>query len=95
MEYVTDEGSQFLYWNIPIANTTSILLGTGTSVTQAAMRELVKIWSYGGVLRRRRNPLYSSIESELDILWVSPQSEYRPTEYLQSWFTFGKMMKNV
>jgi CRISPR-associated protein Cas1 len=42
VEYVTDEGSRSLYWNIPIANTTSILLGTGTSVTQAAMRELAK-----------------------------------------------------
>ncbi|VFS49367.1 CRISPR-associated endonuclease Cas1, subtype I-F/YPEST [Budvicia aquatica] len=26
----------------PIANTTSILLGTGTSITQAAVRELAK-----------------------------------------------------
>ena len=42
VEYVTDEGKQSLYWNIPIANTTSILLGTGTSITQAAMRELAK-----------------------------------------------------
>jgi len=39
---VTDEGSQSLYWNIPIANTTVLLLGTGTSITQAAMRELAK-----------------------------------------------------
>ena len=42
VEYVTDAGKQRLYWNIPIANTTSILLGTGTSITQAAMRELAK-----------------------------------------------------
>ena len=42
VEYVTDAGKQSLYWNIPIANTTTILLGTGTSVTQAAMRELAK-----------------------------------------------------
>lgn len=28
IEYVTDEGKQSLYWNIPIANTTSVLLGT-------------------------------------------------------------------
>ena len=40
VEYVTDAGKQSLYWNIPIANTTTILLGTGTSITQAAMREL-------------------------------------------------------
>jgi CRISP-associated protein Cas1 len=42
VEYVTDEGKRSLYWNIPIANTTTVLLGTGTSVTQAAMRELAK-----------------------------------------------------
>ena len=42
VEYVTDEGHRSLYWNIPIANTTTILLGTGTSITQAAMRELAK-----------------------------------------------------
>ena len=42
VEYVTDAGKQSLYWNIPIANTTTILLGTGTSITQAAMRELAK-----------------------------------------------------
>ena len=42
VEYVTDEGRRSLYWNIPIANTTCLLLGTGTSVTQAAMRELAK-----------------------------------------------------
>jgi len=42
VEYVTEEGKQSLYWNIPIANTTCLLFGTGTSVTQAAMRELAK-----------------------------------------------------
>jgi CRISPR-associated protein Cas1 len=26
------------YWNIPIANTTCILLGGGTSITQAAIK---------------------------------------------------------
>ena len=44
VEYVTDEGKQSLYWNIPIANTTVVLLGTGTSITQAAMRELAKVY---------------------------------------------------
>lgn len=42
VEYVTDAGRERLYWNIPIANTTTVLLGPGTSVTQAAMRELGK-----------------------------------------------------
>nr|WP_246194971.1 hypothetical protein [Allochromatium palmeri] len=56
VEYVTDEGKQSLYWNIPIANTTSLLLGTGTSITQAAMRELAKAgcWSDSAAVAVRR-----------------------------------------
>src|SRR3984957_14582285 len=84
VEYVTDEGNQSLYWNIPIANTTTILLGNGTSVTQAAMRELSKAGVMVGFCGGGGTPLYNSTEGDLDILWVSPQSEYRPTEYLQS-----------
>ena len=42
VEYVTEEGNKSLYWNIPIANTTVVMLGTGTSVTQAAMREFAR-----------------------------------------------------
>lgn len=42
VEFVTDEGKRSLYWNIPIANTTALLLGSGTSITQAAVRELAK-----------------------------------------------------
>ena len=86
VEYVTDAGKESLYWNIPIANTTSILLGSGTSVTQAAMRELAKAGVMVGFCGGGGSPLYSSTDGDFDILWVSPQSEYRPTEYLQSWF---------
>ncbi|MRH07838.1 subtype I-F CRISPR-associated endonuclease Cas1, partial [Escherichia coli] len=31
--YLTETKKANLYWNIPIANTTFILLGTGTSIT--------------------------------------------------------------
>ena len=48
--YLTEANKQNHYFNIPIANTTCLLLGTGTSITQAAMRMLA---SAGGVLRRR------------------------------------------
>ena len=44
--YLTEAEKENLYYNIPIANTTCILLGTGTSITQAAMRML----SQAGVL---------------------------------------------
>ena len=38
--YLTEAKDENQYWNIPIANTTCLLLGTGTSLTQAAMRML-------------------------------------------------------
>ena len=36
--YLSEAKNENQYWNIPIANTTCLLLGPGTSVTQAAMR---------------------------------------------------------
>lgn len=88
VEYVTDEGSKSLYWNIPIANTTCLLLGTGTSITQAAMRELAKAGVMVGFCGGGGTPLFSATEYPLEITWFSPQSEYRPTAYLQSWVRF-------
>ncbi len=88
VEYVTDEGRRQLYWNIPIANTSVVLLGTGTSVTQAAMRELAKAGVMVGFCGGAGTPLFSGIEAEIAVEWCSPQSEYRPTEYLQHWVRF-------
>ena len=82
--YLKEAKSDNQYWNIPIANTTVILLGTGTSITQAAVRMLAQagvligFWSGGGT------PLYMGSEVE----WMCPQSEYRPTQYLQGWMSF-------
>ena len=92
VEYLTQQGDQSLYWNIPIANTTSILLGTGTSITQAAMRELARAGVLVGFCGGGGTPLYSATEMEagadIEAVWLSPQSEYRPTEYLQAWVKF-------
>ena len=81
--YLTEAKNENQYWNIPIANTTAILLGTGTSITQAAMRMLasagVLIGFCGGA-----TPLFQATEIE----WMTPQSEYRPTEYIQGWMKF-------
>ena len=88
VEYVTDEGKRSLYWNIPIANTTTVLLGTGTSVTQAAMRELAKAGVIVGFCGGGGTPLFSANEVDVDITWFTPQSEYRPTDYLQQWVRF-------
>nr|WP_218058099.1 type I-F CRISPR-associated endonuclease Cas1f [Gilliamella apicola] len=88
VEYVTEQGQQSLYWNIPIANTTCILLGTGTSLTQAAVRELSRAGVMIGFCGGGGTPLFSSTESEFACQFFSPQSEYRPTKYLQSWCQF-------
>ncbi len=88
IEYVTDAGKHSLYWNIPIANTTSVLLGTGTSITQAAMRELAKAGVIIGFCGGGGTPLFSANEVDVEVAWFSPQSEYRPTEYLQGWVRF-------
>jgi len=88
VEYVTDAGKRSLYWNIPIANTTSILLGTGTSITQAAMRELAKAGVLVGFCGGGGTPLFSANEVDVEVAWLTPQSEYRPTEYLQAWVKF-------
>jgi CRISPR-associated protein Cas1 len=88
VEYVTDAGKRSLYWNIPIANTTCLLLGTGTSVTQAAMRELAKAGVLVGFCGGGGTPLFSANETDFEVAWFSPQSEYRPTEYLQHWLRF-------
>lgn len=88
VEFVTDEGKRSLYWNIPIANTTTVLLGTGTSITQAAMRELAKAGVMVGFCGGGGTPLYSANEMDVEVAWFSPQSEYRPTEYLQNWVRF-------
>ncbi|MEM6160401.1 type I-F CRISPR-associated endonuclease Cas1f [Erwinia sp. P6884] len=88
VEYVTDEGKRSLYWNIPIANTTVIMLGTGTSVTQAAMREFARAGVLVGFCGGNGTPLYAANEVETAVSWLTSQSEYRPTEYLQNWVSF-------
>ena len=88
VEYVTDKGKQSLYWNIPIANTTTVLLGTGTSITQAAVRELAKAGVMLGFCGGGGTPLFAGTEQSVEVAWMPPQSEYRPTEYLQNWVRF-------
>lgn len=82
--YLTEEQSEKQYWNIPIANTTCILLGTGTSITQAAVRMLASAGVLIGFSGGGGTPLIAANEIE----WLSPQSEYRPTEYIQGWMSF-------
>lgn len=82
--YLTEAKKENLYWNIPIANTTVILLGTGTSITQAAMRLLAQAGVLVGFCGGGGTPLFAGT----DIEWICPQSEYRPTAYVQGWLSF-------
>ncbi|CAN8141275.1 CRISPR-associated endonuclease Cas1 [uncultured Thiomicrorhabdus sp.] len=82
--YLTEDQAEKRYWNIPIANTTVILLGMGTSITQAAVRMLASAGVLIGFSGSGGTPLIAATEVE----WLSPQSEYRPTEYLQGWMQF-------
>ncbi|KID56003.1 CRISPR-associated protein Cas1 [Pseudoalteromonas luteoviolacea] len=82
--YLTEATKENLYFNIPIANTTVILLGNGTSITQAAMRMLAQAGVLVGFCGGGATPLYMGCEIE----WMTPQNEYRPTEYLQGWMGF-------
>ena len=82
--YLTEAKTENQYWNIPIANTTCLLLGTGTSITQAAMRMLASAGVLVGFCGGGGTPLLMANEVE----WLTPQSEYRPTEYLQGWLSF-------
>jgi CRISPR-associated protein Cas1 len=82
--YLTEADKENLYFNIPIANTTVLLLGNGTSITQAAMRMLSQAGVLVGFCGGGGTPLYMSTEVE----WFTPQSEYRPTEYLHGWLSF-------
>lgn len=88
VEYVTDRGKEALYYNIPIANTSCLLLGIGTSITQAAVRDLVKAGVMIGFSGNGGTPLLAGTEPEIACHFFSPQSEYRPTEYLQNWCQF-------
>ena len=82
--YLTDTEKANMYWNIPIANTTVIILGTGTSITQAAVRLLTSAGVIIGFSGGGGTPILSGNEVE----WFTPVNEYRPTEYVQKWCKF-------
>jgi CRISPR-associated protein Cas1 len=82
--YLTKAQDINQYWNIPIANTICLLLGNGTSITQAATRMLAQAGVLVGFCGSGGTPLLMASEVE----WLVPQSEYRPTEYMQGWMRF-------
>jgi CRISPR-associated protein Cas1 len=69
------------FFNLPERNTAFLLLGKGTSITDAAARRLADSNVMLGFCGSGGSPLFSA----MDITFMAPQSEYRPTEYMQSW----------
>ncbi|CAK0764573.1 CRISPR-associated endonuclease Cas1 [Gammaproteobacteria bacterium] len=69
------------FFNIPERNTAFLLLGKGTSITDAAIRRLADSNVVIGFVGNGGSPLLGSV----DMAFLTPQSEYRPTEYMQAW----------
>ncbi len=69
------------YFNLPERNTALLLLGKGTSITDAAVRRLAESNVLIGFCGSGGSPLFATA----DPVFLTPQSEYRPTEYMQGW----------
>jgi CRISPR-associated protein Cas1 len=52
------------------------------------MRELARAGVLVGFCGGGGTPLFAANEVDVDVAWLTPQSEYRPTEYLQHWVRF-------
>lgn len=83
VEYVSDEGRDPLGFNIPIANTTFLLLGPGSSITQDAVRLLRQEGVCIGFCGSGGTPLLSAQDPYPDMLL--PADEYREPNFLQRW----------
>jgi len=80
--WLTETGEDLeQYFNLPERNTALLLLGKGTSITDAAMRRLADSNVLVGFCGSGGSPLFAATES----VFLTPQSEYRPTEYMQAW----------
>ncbi len=80
--YLTQDGGEIeRFFNLPERNTAFILLGKGSSITDAAARRLAEANVMVGFCGSGGSPLFGA----LDMAFMVPQSEYRPTEYMQAW----------
>jgi CRISPR-associated protein Cas1 len=67
---------------IPDKNTAFVLLGKGTSITDAAVRKLSESNVVVGFCGSGGSPLFA----EIDLAFLLPQDEYRPPGHAQYWF---------
>lgn len=72
--YAIAEDATTKQWNIPTVNTSALLLGPGTSITQAALQKLASERVLVGFTAGGGVPIY-----------LGSFSEYAPTEYLIEW----------
>lgn len=80
--YLNESGEEIdKFINIPYKNTAFILLGKGTSITDAAARRLAEANIVLGFCGSGGSPLLGAT----DFTFWLPQDEYRPTEYMQAW----------
>lgn len=80
--YLNESGEEIdKFINIPYKNTAFILLGKGTSITDAAARRLAEANIVLGFCGSGGSPLFGATDATF---WL-PQDEYRPTEYMQAW----------
>jgi len=79
--YRKEYDEEYLDFNIPDCNTSFLLLGKGTSLTDAAARALSKSGVVVGFCGSGGTPLHSIN----DMTFLFPADEYRPTEYCQKW----------
>ena len=79
--YLTENSQPVEYFIIFQRKHRLLLLGKGSSLTDAAARRLAESNVMVGFCGSGGSPLFSS----LDLTFLAPQSEYRPTEYMQIW----------
>jgi CRISPR-associated protein Cas1 len=80
--YLSRDGNIDKMFNIPEKNTAFVLLGKGSSITDAAARKLAESGVMLGFCGSGGSPLFSSTSP----VFLEPHSEYRPTEYMQKWY---------
>lgn len=81
--YRQEHGEEYFDYNLPDCNTSLVLLGKGTSITDAAVRALAKSGVVIGFCGTGGTPPHAIV----DYVFLNPTDEYRPTEYCIAWMT--------
>lgn len=84
VEFIQVEGSRGVSYNIPYANTSFLMLGEGCSITRDAIRALASHDVVIGFTGGGGVPLLAATDNSIPV-FLEPQSEYRPTEYMTRW----------